>query len=98
MPPPEVISAMPHHEQVVGALADYDLVGFQTETDTANFARYIAAAVRHALRIWARSRGGLRPRHLSRWASKPRDFIRMAQEGRCNPMIARLVEQRAAIW
>ena len=42
MPPPEVTTAMPHHEQVVGALADYDLVGFQTETDTANFARYIA--------------------------------------------------------
>jgi trehalose 6-phosphate synthase len=42
MPPPEVVAAMPHHERVIGALADYDLVGFQTETDTANFARYIA--------------------------------------------------------
>jgi trehalose 6-phosphate synthase len=36
------MTAMPHHEQVLGALADYDLVGFQTETDAANFARYIA--------------------------------------------------------
>lgn len=42
MPPPEVVTAMPHHDQVVGALAEYDLVGFQTETDTVNFARYIA--------------------------------------------------------
>lgn len=42
MPPPEVVAAMPHHDQVLGALADYDLVGFQTETDTVNFARYIA--------------------------------------------------------
>src|SRR5581483_7772757 len=42
MPPPEVVAAMPHHDRVLGALAQYDLVGFQTEADTANFARYIA--------------------------------------------------------
>jgi trehalose 6-phosphate synthase len=42
MPPPEVVAAMPHHDRVLGALAGYDLVGFQTEADTANFARYIA--------------------------------------------------------
>jgi trehalose 6-phosphate synthase len=42
MPPPEVVAAMPHHERVLGALSSYDLVGFQTEDDTANFARYVA--------------------------------------------------------
>jgi trehalose 6-phosphate synthase len=42
MPPPEVVAAMPHHDKVLGALAEYDMVGFQTETDSANFARYIA--------------------------------------------------------
>jgi len=42
MPPPEVVAAMPHHDKVLGALVDYDLVGFQTETDTVNFARYVA--------------------------------------------------------
>src|ERR1700710_302301 len=42
MPPPEVVAAMPHHERILGALASYDLVGFQTDTDTANFARYVA--------------------------------------------------------
>jgi trehalose 6-phosphate synthase len=42
MPPPEVTVAMPAHARVLGALADYDLVGFQTQTDTANFARYLA--------------------------------------------------------
>jgi trehalose 6-phosphate synthase len=42
MPPPEVIAAMPQHQRVIGALTEYDLVGFQTETDTANFARYVA--------------------------------------------------------
>ena len=42
MPPPEVLAAMPGHKKVLSALADYDLVGFQTDADTANFARYLA--------------------------------------------------------
>jgi trehalose 6-phosphate synthase len=40
-PPPEIITALPHHERIVSALTQYDLVGFQTETDAANFARYV---------------------------------------------------------
>lgn len=40
-PPAEIITGLPHHERVVSALCHYDLVGFQTETDAANFARYI---------------------------------------------------------
>ncbi|HEY2068843.1 MAG TPA: trehalose-6-phosphate synthase [Rhizomicrobium sp.] len=42
MPPPEVVAAMPGHRRVIGALAEYDLVGFQTESDMSNFARYLA--------------------------------------------------------
>ncbi len=40
-PPAEIITGLPHHERVVSALCHYDLLGFQTETDSANFARYI---------------------------------------------------------
>jgi trehalose 6-phosphate synthase len=40
-PPPEIITALPHHERIVTALCQYDLVGFQTDTDAANFARYL---------------------------------------------------------
>jgi trehalose 6-phosphate synthase len=40
-PPPEIITALPHHERIVSALCQYDLVGFQTETDAANFHRYV---------------------------------------------------------
>ena len=40
-PPVEIITGLPHHERIISALAHYDLVGFQTETDTANFARYL---------------------------------------------------------
>ncbi len=41
MPPPELIQTLPRHGEIVGALADYDLVGFQTEGDRDNFGRYL---------------------------------------------------------
>jgi trehalose 6-phosphate synthase len=40
-PPPEVVTALPRHELLISALCHYDLVGFQTEVDAANFARYV---------------------------------------------------------
>ena len=42
MPPPEIITAMPNHERLIPSLCHYDLVGFQTDNDAANFARYLA--------------------------------------------------------
>ena len=42
LPPPEILTAMPHHEKLIPALGAYDLVGFQTDGDAANFARYLA--------------------------------------------------------
>ena len=40
-PPPELLTALPHHERLLRKLCDYDLVGFQTGDDAANFARYL---------------------------------------------------------
>jgi trehalose 6-phosphate synthase len=40
-PPPEILTALPNHERLVPAMCHYDLVGFQTEIDAANFARYL---------------------------------------------------------
>jgi trehalose 6-phosphate synthase len=40
-PPPEILTALPNHEQLVPALGAYDLVGFQTKVDAANFTRYL---------------------------------------------------------
>ncbi len=42
MPPPELLQALPRHADIIGALADYDLVGFQTDNDRDNFGRYLA--------------------------------------------------------
>jgi trehalose 6-phosphate synthase len=41
-PPPDILEALPHHWQTVGALSHYDLVGMQTEQDAENLGRYFA--------------------------------------------------------
>ena len=40
-PPPEVLTSLPNHEQLIPLLMQYDIVGFQTEGDAGNFARYL---------------------------------------------------------
>jgi len=40
-PPPEILTALPNHEWLIPQLGAYDLVGFQTESDVTNFARYL---------------------------------------------------------
>jgi trehalose 6-phosphate synthase len=40
-PPPEILTALPHHERLIPSLCDYDLVGFQTGDDAFNFTRYL---------------------------------------------------------
>jgi trehalose 6-phosphate synthase len=41
-PPPEILTALPNHDRLIPDLVHYDLVGFQTENDAANFARYLS--------------------------------------------------------
>jgi trehalose 6-phosphate synthase len=41
LPPPDILTALPSHERLIGALSHYDLVGFQTESDVENFGRYL---------------------------------------------------------
>ncbi len=40
-PPPEVLTAVPEYEWLVSSLLEYDLVGFQTAADHANFCRFV---------------------------------------------------------
>jgi trehalose 6-phosphate synthase len=40
-PPPEMLTALPHHERLIPSLCAYDLVGFQTGDDAFNFSRYL---------------------------------------------------------
>ena len=40
-PPPEVLTSLPKHEELIPLLMQYDVVGFQTEGDAGNFVRYL---------------------------------------------------------
>ena len=40
-PTTEILLALPHHREIVGALFDYDLVGFQTANDLRAFRDYV---------------------------------------------------------
>lgn len=40
-PPPDVLAAAPKHEWLADSLFQYDLIGFQTQTDLGNFLRYV---------------------------------------------------------
>ncbi|MGN6550518.1 MAG: alpha,alpha-trehalose-phosphate synthase (UDP-forming) [Pararhizobium sp.] len=40
-PPPEIFAALPNANDIVRAMMDYDVIGFQTERDCRNFVRYI---------------------------------------------------------
>jgi len=40
-PAPEVVTVLPNHDRLLPLFLDYDLVGFQTETDVGNFMRYL---------------------------------------------------------
>jgi trehalose 6-phosphate synthase len=42
-PPPDIIEALPHHDETMGALSHYDLVGMQTDQDAHNLSRYFIA-------------------------------------------------------
>ncbi len=48
--PPDILRALPSHEAIVGSMAYYDLVGFQTNNDRDNFARYLISAGGHESR------------------------------------------------
>ena len=45
MPPPDLLTALPHHAEVVGALSAYNLIGFQTDNDAGNFSRYLTSVI-----------------------------------------------------
>jgi trehalose 6-phosphate synthase len=40
MAPPELLASLPHHRDLMSCFTSYDLVGFQTESDTRSFTQY----------------------------------------------------------
>jgi len=81
MPPPEIITAMPNHERLIPALCHYDLVGFQTDNDAANFARYLATELGRPSHISRRLGTGDRVMRIGTFpvGIEPRGFARLAR-------------------
>jgi len=81
MPAPEIITAMPNHEHLIPALGHYDLVGFQTDNDAANFARYLANELGTPAHISRRLGGGNRVMRIGTFpvGVETRQFARLAR-------------------
>jgi trehalose 6-phosphate synthase len=58
MPPPEVMTSLPNHEELIPLLLQYDVIGFQTIGDSDNFVRYLmteAPNLRREMRVFETS-------------------------------------------
>ncbi|MFO7855281.1 MAG: trehalose-6-phosphate synthase [Paracoccaceae bacterium] len=101
-PAPEVFAALPNHAQLAHGLAEFDLVGFQTQRDTDNFRRYMAehhgAELREdgGIRVFERTLCakafpiGIDPEEIRRFAE--------AEEARAAAdRVGRMIENRALV-
>ena len=81
MPPPEIIAAMPNAENLIPSLCHYDLVGFQTDNDAANFARYLATELGTPSHISRRLGTGERMMRIGTYpvGIETKEFTRMAR-------------------
>ncbi|HVW75775.1 MAG TPA: trehalose-6-phosphate synthase [Rhizomicrobium sp.] len=81
LPPPEILTAMPNHDTLIPSLGDYDLVGFQTDGDAANFARYLAKELGTPSHISLRLGSGSRAMRIGTFpvGIETRDFTRLAR-------------------
>jgi trehalose 6-phosphate synthase len=81
LPPPEILTAMPNHETLIPSLGAYDLVGFQTDGDAANFARYLAKELGTPSHLSLRLGTGDRAMRIGTFpvGIETRDFTRLAR-------------------
>jgi trehalose 6-phosphate synthase len=94
MPPPEIITAMPNHEVLIPALCHYDLVGFQTDNDAANFARYLATELGRPSHISRRLGTGDRVMRIGTFpvGIEPRGFARLARRAIKSEMVRKVMK------
>jgi trehalose 6-phosphate synthase len=94
MPPPEIITAMPNHENLIPSLCHYDLVGFQTDNDAANFARYLANELGTPAHISRRLGTGDRVMRVGTFpvGIETRNFTRMARRAVKTDMVRKVMD------
>ncbi|MBV9331579.1 MAG: trehalose-6-phosphate synthase [Alphaproteobacteria bacterium] len=94
LPPPEILTAMPNSEQLIAALCHYDLVGFQTDGDAANFARYLANELGTPMHLSRRLGSGDRSMRIGTFpvGIETQDFRRRAQRAAKSTFVRRVRE------
>jgi len=100
-PPPEMLTSLPKHEQLIPLLLRYDVVGFQTEGDAGNFVRYMLAECNRSrelrlFRIAGRQttlsiRGQQTQVGCFPVGIEPRGFERLARRNMRSPLVKDLV-------
>jgi trehalose 6-phosphate synthase len=99
LPPPEILTAMPNHEKLIPALGDYDLVGFQTDGDAANFARYLARELGTTAHISHRMGDGDRTMRIGTFpvGIETREFTRTAGKSIRTQLVRQVAESLPGI-
>jgi trehalose 6-phosphate synthase len=96
-PPPEILTALPNHEWLIPQLAAYDLVGFQTESDATNCARYLEGECR--LQKWGAYtfQSGERTAHIGVFpiGIETNVFYRLARRSAHSPLVHNVLDSLA---
>jgi trehalose 6-phosphate synthase len=93
LPPPEILTAMPNHDRLIPALGAYDLVGFQTDDDAANFARYLAKELGAPSHMALRLESGDRTMRLGVFpvGIETQYFTRLAQRSQRTSFVQKVI-------
>jgi trehalose 6-phosphate synthase len=96
-PPPEILNALPNHEWLIPQLSACDLVGFQTEVDAANFARYLESESRLPRRGHFAYQAGERIVRIGVFpiGIDPEEFNRLARRSVRLPVVQNVLESLA---
>lgn len=100
-PPPEILTSLPNHEQLIPLLLEYDVVGFQTESDSGNFVRYLISEcnVMRDMRVFETSGRQISMRINGKQTQigsfpvgiEPRAFQRLARRNTRSPLVKELI-------
>jgi trehalose 6-phosphate synthase len=96
-PPPEILTALPHHEWLIPQLSAYDLAGFQTENDATNCARYLENECRLQKLGAYEFQNGERTVRLGVFpiGVEAEEFNRLARRSLRSPLVQNMVESLA---
>jgi trehalose 6-phosphate synthase len=96
-PPPEFLTALPNHDWLIPQLTAYDLVGFQTENDASNFARYLENECRLQRRGELTFLAGERTVRIGVFpiGIETNEFSRLARRSVRSPLVRNVVDSLA---